>query len=104
MEEWSDEDTEPQEPANWEAAVGILLESSVSSNALPWAFCVSCMIIPNAERAVVDVRKLRDYCLNSTHDEGKHKARLFESMLGMTANDAEELRRILLEVIKTHEV
>ena len=62
------------------------------------------MIIPNAERAVVDVRKLRDYCLNSTHDEGKHKARLFESMLGMTASDAEELRRILLEVIKTHEV
>jgi predicted RNase H-like HicB family nuclease len=38
------------------------------------------MIIPNAERAVVDVRKLRDYCLNSTHDQGKHKARLFESM------------------------
>ena len=62
------------------------------------------MIIPNAERAVVDVRKLRDYCLNSTHDQGKHKARLFESMLGMTASDAEELRRILLEVIKTHEV
>jgi hypothetical protein len=46
------------------------------------------MIIPDAERAVVDVRKLRDYCLNSTHDEGKHKARLFESMLGMTASDA----------------
>ena len=49
------------------------------------------MIIPNAERAVVDVRKLRDYCLNSTHDQGKHKARLFESILGMTASDAEEL-------------
>ena len=62
------------------------------------------MIIPNAERAVVDVRKLRDYCLNSTHDEGKQKARLFESMIGMTTSDAEELRRILLEVIKTHEV
>ncbi|HEY9603071.1 MAG TPA: hypothetical protein V6C85_15765 [Allocoleopsis sp.] len=62
------------------------------------------MIIPNAEHAVVDVRKLRDYCLNSTHDRGKHKARLFESMLGMTASDAEELRRILLEVVKTHEV
>ena len=62
------------------------------------------MIIPNAECAVVDVRKLRDYCLNSTHDQGKHKARLFESMLGMTASDAEELRRILLEVIKTYEV
>ena len=56
---------------------------------------VVCMIIPNAERAVVDVRKLRDYCLNRTHDQGKHKARLFEYRLGMTPNDAEELRRIL---------
>jgi hypothetical protein len=62
------------------------------------------MIIPNGDRAVVDVRKLRDYCLNSTHNRGKHKARLFESMLGITANDAEELRRILLEVVKTYEV
>ncbi|MFP5269161.1 DUF6883 domain-containing protein [Coleofasciculus sp.] len=62
------------------------------------------MIIPNAERAVVDVRKLRDYCLNRTHDQGKHKARLFEYRLGMTPNDAEELRRILLEVVKTEEV
>jgi len=36
------------------------------------------MKVPNADRAVVDIRKLRDYCLNLLHDEGKHKARLFE--------------------------
>ena len=60
------------------------------------------MLIPNAENAVVDMRKLRDYCLSLEHDDGKHKARLFSSMLGMTADNAEELRRILLEVIKTH--
>jgi len=53
------------------------------------------MIIPNAESAEVDIRKLRDYCLNYNHDEDKHKARLFESLLGMTASDAEELRNIL---------
>jgi len=62
------------------------------------------VLIPYAENAVVDIRKLRDYCLNVEHDDGKHKARLFLSVLGMTANNAEELRRILLEVIKTHEV
>jgi len=61
------------------------------------------MKIPNAERAVVDIRKLRSYCLNSLHDEGKHKARLFKSALGITANDAEQLRNIILQIIKTHE-
>ena len=60
------------------------------------------MKIPNAERAVVDIRKLRDYCLNPAHDEGKHKARLFVA-LGMTANDAEDLRDILLQVVKAHD-
>ncbi|KHE91343.1 MAG: hypothetical protein K8F52_10460 [Candidatus Scalindua rubra] len=42
------------------------------------------MKIPNAEYAVVDIRKLCDYCLSSIHDEGKHKARLFKSTLGIT--------------------
>ncbi len=61
------------------------------------------MLIPNAEKAVVNIRKLRDYCLNPEHDDGKHKARLFSSSLGMTADAAEELRQILLEVIQSHE-
>src|SRR5574337_906336 len=61
------------------------------------------MKIPNADRAVVDIRKLRDYCLNLLHDEGKHKARLFESALDIIANDAEQLRNILLQIVKTHE-
>jgi hypothetical protein len=61
------------------------------------------MLIPKAENAVVDIRKLRDYCLNPEHDDGKHKARLFSSILGMMPDNAEELRQILLEVIQTHE-
>ncbi|MEH2450580.1 DUF6883 domain-containing protein [Nostoc sp.] len=61
-------------------------------------------LIPDAENAVVDIRKLRDYCLNPEHDERKHKARLFSSILGMTTNNAEELWQILLEAVKTHEV
>ena len=62
------------------------------------------MKIPNAERAAIDIRKLRDYCLNPQHHRGKHKARLFASLLGMNSDDAEELRNALLEVIKTQEV
>ncbi|PSB46519.1 hypothetical protein C7B80_13100 [Cyanosarcina cf. burmensis CCALA 770] len=61
------------------------------------------MLIPHAENAVVDIRKLRDYCLNPEHEDGKHKARLFWSILGMKAENAEELRQILLEVVQTHE-
>ena len=60
------------------------------------------MPIPNAERAVVDIRKLRDYCLNPLHDEGKHKARLFAAV-GITANEAEALRNLLLQAVKIHE-
>jgi hypothetical protein len=61
-------------------------------------------LLPYAENAVVDIRKLRDYCLNPEHRDGKHKARLFVATLGMTADNAEELRQILLNIIKNHEV
>ncbi|MEZ4727173.1 MAG: hypothetical protein R3E79_08585 [Caldilineaceae bacterium] len=61
------------------------------------------MTIPNAEHAVVDIRKLRDYCLNPLHEEGKHKARLFVAALGMTASDADALRTILLQVVRSYE-
>ncbi len=58
------------------------------------------MKIPNAEHAIVDLRKLRDYCLNSQHNKGKNKARLFASLLGMNSNDAGELRKALLEAVR----
>ena len=61
------------------------------------------MLIPNVQNAVVDIRKFRDYCLNPEHDDGKHKARLFSSIIGMMPDNAEELRQILVEVIQTHE-
>ena len=61
------------------------------------------MLLPNAENAVVDLRKLNTYCLNTKHKTGKHKARLFRSMLGMGVEDASKLREILLAVVKSHE-
>lgn len=59
------------------------------------------MKIPNAEQAVVDIRKLTDYCLNHEHPRGKHKARVFLSALGMTSANAEELADALLQKIMT---
>jgi uncharacterized protein DUF6883 len=61
------------------------------------------MKIPYAERAEVSIHKLRDYCLNPFHDEGKHKARVFASALGMTSVDAERLRFLLLQAVRTHD-
>jgi hypothetical protein len=46
------------------------------------------MKIPNAELAIVDPRKIIDYCLSPTHDDGKHKARLFSELLGVEAEHA----------------
>jgi hypothetical protein len=54
------------------------------------------MLLPNGERAIVDIAKLRDYCLNSGHEEGKHKARVFAAALGIGQKDAAWLREQLL--------
>lgn len=61
------------------------------------------MILANAERAVVNIEKLRDYSLNPAHVEGKHKARVFEALLGFTAEDAERLRELILKAVITCE-
>jgi hypothetical protein len=52
--------------------------------------------LPNPENAIVEVRKLRDYCLSPDHPRGRHKARVFASALGLTADDAEEVREAIL--------
>ncbi len=49
------------------------------------------MRLPNAGSAIIDHMKLRDYCLSKDHPRGKHKARVFERVLGLTAEDTEEL-------------
>jgi hypothetical protein len=61
------------------------------------------MKLPNAERALVDLRKLRDYCLNPEHPRGQHKARLFQSALGWTIDHAEEVRQTLLRSARSEE-
>ena len=62
------------------------------------------MFLPNGERAIVDIRKLRDYCLNPDSPRGSRKARVFRAALGMTRVDAPKLRRKLLEVAVSEQV
>jgi len=61
------------------------------------------MTLPRAEEAVVDPRKLRDYCLNPNHPGGKHKARVFRSALGLTRGDGPELREAILQAAQQQE-
>ncbi|MGH8557320.1 MAG: DUF6883 domain-containing protein [Methylococcales bacterium] len=53
------------------------------------------MRLPNAEKALVEIVKLQDYCLNTGHPEGRHKARVFYSALGLGFRDANELQAAL---------
>jgi hypothetical protein len=61
------------------------------------------MKLPNADRAVVEIEKLRDYCLSASHPRGRHKSRVFATALGMTAANAEELRQAILSAALTEE-
>jgi hypothetical protein len=61
------------------------------------------MQLPNGEQAIIDIIKLRAYCLNTAHPRGRHKARVFAAALGITAADAAYLRAILKEAARTGE-
>ena len=61
------------------------------------------MKLPNGDKAVVDEAKLLEYCLSPNHRRGKHKARLFEVSLGITATDADLLKSALLAAARTAE-
>lgn len=56
-------------------------------------------LLPNAEKAEIRLEKLRDYSLDRDHPTGKHKARVFESAMGLTDKDAERLRDLIAKAI-----
>ena len=55
---------------------------------------------PTFHRIIVDIPKLRDYCLSSVHSHGRHKARVFCARLGLEAKDAEFLRELLVNAVR----
>ncbi len=58
------------------------------------------MKLPNADNAFIDDRKLEDYSLNPFHPVGKHKAYLFDKILGINYLDSFWLKFEILSAIK----
>jgi hypothetical protein len=58
------------------------------------------VLLPNAERAVVDDAKVRDYLLSPTHPVGRFKS-VFFIALGFSVDRWEVLRDALLELART---
>lgn len=59
--------------------------------------------LPNANQAVLDIRKIEDYCLSPAHPRGRHKARVFREALNLQRSDAAWLRGVLLEAARSCE-
>jgi hypothetical protein len=55
------------------------------------------LFLPRAELAVVPEDKLRDYSLNADHPTGRHKARVFASVLAVGPRDWTFLRDQILD-------
>lgn len=59
--------------------------------------------LPNYQNARIPRRKLEDYALNPAHTDGRHKARLFKSILGFERRDWELLANAFRDELPFHE-
>jgi len=57
---------------------------------------------PAFRQIIVDVTKLRDYCLSPSHSHGRHKARVFRARLGLQPADAEFLQGALINAVRSN--
>jgi len=55
------------------------------------------------QQAFISIEKLRDYCLNPYHPVGKDKAIVFKSALGLTGQEAEFLKKAILNKLPVSE-
>jgi len=58
------------------------------------------MKLPGGTDAIVEISKLRDYCLDPHHPRGRYKARVFLSTLGLAQTDADFLRAALIQAAR----
>ena len=49
------------------------------------------MKLPNGDQAIIDQRKVTDYCLSPDHEDGQYKAHVFQSVLGLKLDNADTL-------------
>ncbi len=59
--------------------------------------------LPNAEKAIIEAEKLRDYVLSFAHPVGRFKATFFQR-LGYSAENWEAFERSLRELILSQDV
>lgn len=59
--------------------------------------------LPNYQNAVIPRSKIEDYALNPAHTDGRHKARLFKSVLGFERRDWQALSDALLAELPFNE-
>ena len=55
------------------------------------------MKLLNGDQAIIDPRKVTDYCLSLDHDDGSHKARLFQALIGLNQDNS----TLLLKALRT---
>jgi hypothetical protein len=61
------------------------------------------MILPLAESAFIEDRKLLNYCLSEEHPIGKHKARIFKSALNITIENYLYLKESIEMAVLTND-
>jgi hypothetical protein len=59
--------------------------------------------LPNYRNASIPRSKLEDYALNPASTDGRHKARLFKSILGFERFDWETLAKTILDELPYHQ-
>jgi hypothetical protein len=57
--------------------------------------------LPHSDEAVLDIRKLEDYCLSPSHPRGRHEARVFREALDLQRSDAAWLQEALREAARS---
>jgi hypothetical protein len=61
-------------------------------------------LLPNYQKAVIPNEKIFDYCLNPNHERGRHKAKVFKKVFGLTQQDGELLKSAILEQLDRFEI
>ncbi len=79
------------------ALVRVTASDALASYHMPSQSTAMVTRLPHSDKAILDIRKIEDYCLNPSHPRGRHKARVFREALDLQRSDASWLREVLLE-------
>ena len=61
------------------------------------------VLLPNADKAIIKTEKITGYILNFDHFEGRNKARVFASVLGLKKEHADYLIQAIREAIRIND-